>query len=255
VSDGLVLSLRDAPGATLDLGGLLREPWMDLAAPELARRPVEVTGAGLVPAGELFDIRGTPAGLLRFEGDLRHARGLAAGLAGGTVVVEGSVGEDAGLGMGGGVLRIRGDAGARAGGAAPGHKRGMTGGELVVDGAAGPEAGAGMRRGLLVVGGDAGERAGLGMLAGTVMVFGAAGTGAGQWSRRGSIVALGAITPPATYRYACVYRPVHLRLTLTHLRSRHGMPVADRHLDGTYRRYSGDLAELGKGEILAWTKS
>jgi formylmethanofuran dehydrogenase subunit C len=255
MSDGLVLSLRDASAAALDLGVLLREPWVGLDAAALARRPVDVAGTGPVPAGELFEIRGTPTGRLRLEGDLRGARGVGAGLAEGTVVVESGVGDDAGQGMAGGMLRIRGDAGARAGGAAPGHKRGMTGGELVVDGAAGPEAGAGMRRGLLVVGGDAGERAGLGMLAGTVIVFGAAGAGAGQWSKRGSIVAMGGVTPPATYRYACVYRPEYLRLTLMHLRSMHGVPVTDRHVDGTYRRYSGDLAELGKGEILAWTNS
>jgi hypothetical protein len=27
----------------------------------------------------------------------------------------------------------------------------------------------------------------------------------------------------------------------------------ERYLTGCYRRYSGDLAELGRGEILAWT--
>jgi hypothetical protein len=29
--------------------------------------------------------------------------------------------------------------------------------------------------------------------------------------------------------------------------------VQDRHLAGAYRRFSGDLADLGKGEILEWT--
>jgi hypothetical protein len=33
----------------------------------------------------------------------------------------------------------------------------------------------------------------------------------------------------------------------------YGLPVEGRHLSGYYRRYSGDLADLGKGEILAWT--
>jgi hypothetical protein len=28
--------------------------------------------------------------------------------------------------------------------------------------------------------------------------------------------------------------------------------VDDAHLRGLYRRYSGDLAEIGKGEILEW---
>jgi len=31
-----------------------------------------------------------------------------------------------------------------------------------------------------------------------------------------------------------------------------GVPVADPYVAGKYERYSGDLAELGKGEILQW---
>ena len=44
-------------------------------------------------------------------------------------------------------LEVRGDAGARAGAAAPEARRGMTGGEIVVHGSAGASAGARMRRG------------------------------------------------------------------------------------------------------------
>jgi hypothetical protein len=33
------------------------------------------------------------------------------------------------------------------------------------------------------------------------------------------------------------------------------LPVSDQHLAGLYRRYSGDLADIGKGEILVWTAS
>ncbi|MBA3760002.1 MAG: formylmethanofuran dehydrogenase subunit C, partial [Gemmatimonadales bacterium] len=51
----------------------------------------------------------------------------------------------------------------------------------------------------------------------------------------------------------CTFQPAYLRLLLTRLRSSYGLPVRPRHLNGLYRRYSGDMAELGKGEILAWT--
>ena len=47
------------------------------------------------------------------------------------------MGDEVGLGMAGGSVEVRGDAGARAGGAAPEARRGMTGGELVVHGSAG----------------------------------------------------------------------------------------------------------------------
>jgi hypothetical protein len=29
--------------------------------------------------------------------------------------------------------------------------------------------------------------------------------------------------------------------------------VDERYVSGVFRRYAGDLADLGKGEILAWT--
>ena len=110
-----------------------------------------------------------------------------------------------------------------------------------------------MRRGLLAIAGTAGIQTGLGMIAGTVVVFGSAGADTGLWSKRGTVVALGAITPPATYAYACTYQPVHLRLLLKRLLDNYGLPVRRRHMTGAYRRYSGDMAELSKGEILEWT--
>jgi formylmethanofuran dehydrogenase subunit C len=129
----------------------------------------------------------------------------------------------------------------------------MTGGELLVRGGAGPEPGMRMRRGLLVVMADVAGQAGVGIIAGTVIVFGDAGPAPGRWSKRGSIVALGSVRIPPTYRYACTYQPDHLRLTLLRLRKRYGLAVDERYVSGSYRRYSGDLADLGRGEILAWT--
>ena len=76
--------------------------------------------------------------------------------------MEGSVGDETGIGMSGGVIDVHGDAGARTGGAAGDARRGMTGGELLVRGGAGPEPGTRMRRGLLVVTGDVAGHAGPG---------------------------------------------------------------------------------------------
>ena len=92
------------------------------------------------------------------------------------------------------------------------------------------------------------------MIAGTIVVFGDAARppGSGPSADR-------------SWRSASVDDPVDLSLRL-HLsarstsgscssgsRTRYGLPVEERHLTGFYRRYSGDLADLGKGEILAWT--
>ncbi|MGH7525382.1 MAG: hypothetical protein ACREMX_01615 [Gemmatimonadales bacterium] len=250
---GLVVRLKAPLERPADFAEVLAGEWGSLRGSELARRPVHLAGEGAVALGDLFDMQGEPGGRLRFQGDLAHADRIGAGLQEGEVVVEGDVGRETGLGMSGGALQVLGDAGPLAGGAVPEARRGMTGGELVIHGSAGPEAGIRMRRGLLVIGRDAGGHAGHGMLAGTVVIFGDAGAQAGVWSKRGSVVALGPVAIPVTYRYACTYRPAHLLLLLTRLRARYGLPVEERHLSGFYRRYSGDLADLGKGEILAWT--
>jgi formylmethanofuran dehydrogenase subunit C len=235
-----------------DFSEVLTGTWTRLAPADLSRRMVYLEGTAPVALGELFDLRGEPNGRLEIQGDLASGDRLGAGLAEGAVLVEGNVGDEAGLGMIGGSLEIHGNAGARAGAAAPGAKRGMVGGELVISGSAGPEAAAAMRRGVVAIGRDAGARSGLGMIAGTLIIGGKAGADAGLWSKRGSVVALGGISPSLTYAYACTYRPLHLRLLLSRLRERYKISIQRRHVTGAYRRYSGDFAELGKGEILEW---
>jgi formylmethanofuran dehydrogenase subunit C len=253
VSDGVQARLRTPLRQRADCSELLPQGWGSLSTSELATRPVYLEQEGQVAFGDLFELTGEPAGRIRFIGALGHMDRLGAGLSEGTVIVENSVGDETGLGMSGGVLDIHGDAGIRTGAAPPGSKRGMLGGELIVRGSASAEAGSFMRRGTLAIVGTAGDRTGLGMIAGNVVIVGSAGTATGLWSKRGSVVALGKITPPATYSYACTYQPIHLRLLLGRLRTEYHLPIHRRHITGLYRRFSGDFAELGKGEILQWT--
>jgi formylmethanofuran dehydrogenase subunit C len=250
---GIVAKLKQPLQQRVDLSEVLVGSWASLSPRELSGRPVYLERDGGARLGDLFELDGSAEGRIRFEGQLDQADRLGAGLSEGEVTVDSSVGHEAGLAQAGGRLDIGGDAGPRVGAALPGFKRGMTGGELIVRGSAGAEAGAAMRRGLLVILRAAGDRTGLGMIAGTVVVFGATGADTGLWSKRGSVVALGRVTPPPTYFYACTCQPAYLRLLLTRLHSSYGLPVRPRHLNGFYRRYSGDMAELGKGEILAWT--
>jgi formylmethanofuran dehydrogenase subunit C len=252
---GLVAKLKTRLQQRADLSEVLAEPWTTLSPGAMAGRTVYLECDGRVALGDLFHIEGQPTGRIEFTGELDLADRLGAGLQEGEVLVKGNVGREAGLAMGGGILDIDGDAGPRAGAAPLGYKRGMVGGEMIVRGSAGAEAGAAMRRGLLVIGRTAGSQTGRGMIAGTVIILGAAGPDTGLWSKRGSVVALGKITPPETYAYACTDQPVHLRVMLARLRSKYSLPIQRKHLTGLYHRYSGDLAELGKGEILAWTRS
>ena len=271
MSEAVTLTLRAAPERTVEADGIAPDRLAGLSEREIADLPVWHEGRA-VALGELFAVRGERSARVRVEGDLGQVDAVGAGMAGGelvivgnagryvgtrmmggTITVRGHVGDGAGVEMAGGLIDIEGDAGDRVGAARLGAARGMTGGEIIVRGAAGREAGASMRRGLVVVGGDAGERAGHRMIAGSVIVLGSAGRGAGQWTKRGTVVAMGDLEVPATFRYACTYQPPHVRLALTYLRTRRGVPVQERDILGRYRRYSGDLAELGKGEILQWT--
>ncbi len=253
MSDAIVLAPRGALEQTLEADCIAADRFADASAKGIGDLPVWYGGQ---PAtlGDFFTVRGERSARVRIEGNLDRVEGLGSGMAGGELVIEGNAGRDVGAQMSGGSIEIRGNAGDNAGGARPpgGASRGMTGGEIIIRGSAGLEAGASMRRGLIVIGGDAGERAGRGMIAGSVVVFGTAARGAGRWTKRGTIVALGPIERPATFRYACTYRPPHLRLTFVYLRARYALPIADRYVTGRYHRYSGDLAELGKGEILQW---
>lgn len=269
----ITLALRNSIPGTIGAESVAPDRLATLSNREIAALPVWV-GKKSVPLGEVFDVQGERSADVRVVGALGQVEGLGDGMAGGTLVIDGpagrgvgvqmtggtidargDVGANAALAMSGGTLRVAGNAGDRLGGPRHGGSRGMTGGEILVRGNAGADAGLRVRRGLLVIGGDAGPGAARAMIAGTLVVFGQAASGAGAWSKRGTVIALGGITIPATYRLACTYRPPIIRILFRYLRQTYQLPVDDRYVAGLYTRYAGDLADLGKGEILQWTST
>lgn len=255
MSDEIVLELRSALTHALDLSCIVPDQLAELSNVEIGNLQVWSAASPRRPLslGEVFRINGERSTTVRLRGDCRLAEEMGREMKGGRLYVEGSAGSSCGLGMQGGLIRVMGDAGSNLGGALPGAARGMTGGEIIVFGSVGPEVGARMRRGMIYVGGGAGERAGRGMIAGTLVVGGKVGPLPGAGSKRGSLVALSELPKPDGYWYACTYRPPHVPLILTRLRDQHGAPLTAPQISGEYRRYSGDLGELGKGEILSWT--
>ena len=251
MTDAVTLSLTAPPEHTLVADCIAADRLAALGEKEIGDLPV-LHGGRAARVGDFFRVTRGRSSSVRIEGDLSRAEGIGTGMAGGELVIEGSVGRDLGVAMSGGRIDVHGSAGDNAGGALPGAARGMSGGEIVVRGTVGEEAGARMRRGLIVVTGDGGRGTGKGMIAGTVVVFGKTGPGAGRFLKRGSIVALSDVEYPATFRYACTYRPPHVALLLRYVRSRCRVDVAEGQVTGRYERYSGDLAELGKGELLRW---
>jgi len=251
MSDAVTLSLTTPPEHALVADCITADRLAALGEKEIGELPV-LHGGRAAHVGDFFRVTGGRSGTVRLEGDLSRAEGIGARMAGGELVIEGHGGRDLGVAMAGGRIDVHGDAGENTGGALPGAGRGMTGGEIVIRGSVGDEAGARMRRGLIVVTGDGGQGTGKGMIAGTVVVFGKAGPGTGRFLKRGSIVALGEVERPATFRYACTYHPLHVALLLRYVGVRCRVDVTPAQVAGRYERYSGDLAELGRGELLRW---
>lgn len=261
-----ILSLRASPGERLDLSGIDPVAFAASTQGEIARLPVGMSGVGPL-LGDLFDIRlgdedalvieggsprfdrlgqGLKAGSIRVAGDVGQLAGR--GMTGGQLDIEGAAGPLAGSGMAGGSIRIGGDAGDCLGGPMPGEMAGMRGGQVVVEGNAGLRAGDRMRRGTIIIAGSAGDYAGSRMIAGTLVVGAGCGAGVGQLMRRGTIILAAApASVPASFVDNGVAELLFVRL-LTGLEPR--MPA----LPATLRRLTGDMATIGKGEILLPTE-
>ncbi len=261
----LCLTLREAPAQRLDLSMLLPERLAALSPAEIERLPVQTTRRAM-RLGDVFRLRPGDAkevviegGSARFDcvgacmsgGVLRviGAVGQRAGceMLGGHLLIEGDAGPFAAAGLRDGVVEIAGDAGDYLGGTLPGERTGMAGGSVRVRGSAGARAGDRLRRGLIIVEGDAGADPGSRMLAGTLMICGSASGLAGYLMRRGTLV-IGQFAKPGETFQPCGLDPVFPRL-LRRLIAPYSADAAAM-LDAPLSRFMGDLAGLGKGEML-----
>ncbi|HUL49933.1 MAG TPA: formylmethanofuran dehydrogenase subunit C [Gemmatimonadales bacterium] len=252
MSDRIVLTLRQPLTSALDASPITADHLAACTNVEITALSLRYDGEPM-PVGELFRVQGERSPHVVLEGDLEHASGIGTGQVRGTLVIEGSVGADVAVGLAGGSVLVRGNAGPNAAGAPPGASRGVTGGEVVIRGAAGEGVAGCMRRGVVAVMGDAAAGAGRGMIAGTLVIGGRAMPPVGRFLKRGSIIVLGEVEPDPLFPYACTYRPPHVPVLFRHLRTAYGLPLSSAHIGGSYRRYCGDMAELGRGEILAWS--
>lgn len=237
-----------APGVALR--AITPDRLASLSARQIAQLPLQC-GGQRVALGDLFRCSGDAADhQLRLIGDFSQFDYVAAEMRSGSLTVEGSVGDHAGAAMSGGVLSVLGDVGDFVGSPNPGEKRGLQGGAILIHGAAGRQLGVCMRRGMIAVAGDVGELCGYRMLAGTIVIGGKLGSRAGLRMKRGTIVAL---TPggtlPATFHRDCVYHPPMMKLLQRELERLH-VPLPAERWAAEFQLYSGDFAEMSRGEIL-----
>lgn len=261
--------LRAEPDQRLDVAPLVPDRLAGLSQEEVERLPLGMARTPVL-VGDAFRVTMGGGEEVVIEGGSALLDGVGEGMASGTLVLEGDAGLRAGRGMRGGRLELRGNAGHWAasgmqggaitiagdcgdflGGPLAGEVEGMAGGSVLVRGAAGARAGDRLRRGLVVVEGRAGDLAGSRMIAGTIVVCGEAGALAGSLMRRGTVllgVSSARSLPPtfvAVERAEGGVFPALLARTLRPL-----SPDAAALAAGPAHRFAGDMASLGKGEIL-----
>jgi formylmethanofuran dehydrogenase subunit C len=193
--------------------------------------------------------RGMTRGRIRVVGNA--GMHLGAFMKGGTIEVTGDASDWVGGEMTGGRIHIQGNAGGQVGAAYRGSLAGMNGGTILIEGAAGMEIGMRMKRGIIAVKGPVRDFAGLQMKGGTIFLLGGAEIRTGAWIIRGTIVSLAPLQLLPTFAYDCTYLPTFLRLYARHLEPL-GFSIPYESKNGGYRRYTGDAAVPGKGEILIW---
>lgn len=189
---------------------------------------------------------GMTSGRLTVIGDAGDYLGFE--MAGGEIEVKGNVEAFAASGMRNGFLHIQGNAGDYLGGAIAGNKQGMKGGIVIVTGNAGDRVGDQMRRGLLLIEGNAGNYCACRMVAGTIGVLGEVGQYPGYGMRRGTLL----LTQAPALHPTIVDCGTHTLPFLSLMfKSFADLPGKFTEIDGNrVRRYAGDIAIDGKGEIL-----
>ncbi len=264
---GLTFRLGAAPNERLDLSKLTPAHLAQMSASDIAKLVVGTSKRGLT-VGDLFKVSGKPGDRVVIQGGTSRLDFIGTDLAEGTVIVEGEAGICAGRSMRGGKLEIHGDAGpwlgsnlsggiicvkgaagGYVGGQRPGDKFGMTGGTVVIEGDAGDRVGERMRRGTIIVRGRCGANAGARMLGGTIWAEQGFGAAPGVLLRRGTLIGPSVESMLPTFADTGKHDLVILRILSRYLAATLGQR-APRSLSGSVRKYAGDLATIGKGEIL-----
>lgn len=241
----VVLTPKAAPPWPVDLAPLLPAALagLDVAA-------IERIELGRLAVGDLFAVRAGDAAELVIAGGSPLFDGVGTGMAAGTLRVEGDAGAFVAAGLRGGMVEVQGTVGDHLGGVPAAGRVGMAGGVVVVRGRAGAHAGDRMRRGTLVIEGDAGPYAASRMIAGTLAICGRTGSAPGVLMRRGTLL-LGippAAPPPGFVATGLPADGVFLRLLARALQP--FSPRAAARVAAVRHRLLGDLASLGRGEML-----
>lgn len=264
---GLTLRLKAPTDGPIGLAGIVPSKLAALSGYDIAKL---VVGADKdsVTLGDVFSIFGTSGDTLTIEADSAALDLVGSGLDGGTIRLVGNAGAQAGRKMTGGTLEITGNAGSllasgmtggtiliggnagdNLGGLLPGDRFGMAGGTVVVDGNIGARAGEKMRRGTIVVRGKTGAGAGTRMIGGTIWAEGGIGPLPGLMMRRGTLIGPSVESLLPSFVDCGRHDLVIVRVISRYLKDTLGSR-APKAMPLFVRKIGGDMATIGRGEIL-----
>lgn len=264
----LTLTLIHRPEQRVDMSPLVCHKLSGLTPVEIAALELQ-SGKRKLRVDELFAVSGFDTAQIIIKNSSHKLDYIGKELDGGEIQVEGNVGAYLGLGMKSGSIKVVGDteiyagcemkkgyleitgnAGDFLGGALPGNKMGMRGGLILVKGNAGARVGDHLRRGMILIEGNAGDYCGSRMIAGTIAVMGQTGRFLGYAMRRGTLLLWQQPELSASFNDCGSHTLAFLPMvfdSLAHLDSRfaHAGESFNR-----VQRYAGDMAEIGRGEVL-----
>lgn len=265
------LNLKSSVTARIDATMLTPEYCHSLSEKQLTKKTLP-SSQGEIAIGDLFKIEKDSSESLLISGDCEQFDYIGAKLHDNQIKVEGSVGDyaaatmrggrleiigDAGhytaCGMSSGTVIIEGDAGNATGGASIGAVQGMRGGSVLVLGDAGDRTANLMRRGLVVVRGNNGNYAAANMKAGNLVVLKKNGNYCAYGMQRGSIL-LGNASYAENLGDTFINQPYNYNMDFLILLYKHmeqlSPTLQNLPRKKLIRRYIGDLAVGGKGEVL-----
>lgn len=264
----LTFTLKYQPAQRVDMSPLTCHQLKDLSLNEIAALTLQ-NGKAKIRVDELFAISGSDSQNIVIKDSFAKLDFIGKELNSGSITVEGDVGAYCGIGMKSGNITVHGNAGIFAacemkkgcltihgnagdflGGALPGNKMGMKGGTVLVKGNAGERVGDHLRRGVILIEGDAGDYCGSRMTAGTIAVMGQVGKHLGYAMRRGTVLLWQPPQLPATFNDCGSHTLAFLPLLFASFKNLNSKFADSASCFVRVQRYGGDMAEMGRGEIL-----
>ncbi|MGR9053280.1 MAG: formylmethanofuran dehydrogenase subunit C [Gammaproteobacteria bacterium] len=264
----LTFSLKARPDQRVDMSPLVCGKLAGMAPADIGALLLQ-NGKAKVRVDNLFHISGSDTDNIVIENSFGKLDFIGKEMNGGRLTVEGDAGAYLALGMTGGNVHVTGNAGLFAacemkkgaitidgntgdflGAALPGNKMGMKGGIVLVKGNAGQRVGDHMRRGTILIEGDAGDYCGSRMTAGTIAVMGKTGNYAGYAMRRGTLLFWQEPKLSASFNDCGTHTLAFLPMLFASFKGMNSKFAESSAAFNRVRRYGGDMAEMGRGEVL-----